>query len=213
MLHLYVRTSSTVQEEANGTDAQRAAIEGWLKSNAAGKPFLWWEDSATSGKSMDRKAWNDMLAVVEGGDTIILYDLSRAGRTLKGLITWAEEMLDKGVRVVFVKDSIDISTAMGRFILQIMGAVAELERHRINARCKDGIAAVLASGRKWGAATKIKKGKPGYQQLTDEEWDRARVMLEAGESFTSVAKAAGISRSGLHYRWKKYQQSLAKEAA
>lgn len=192
MIAVYYRVSSDKQAEANGADAQRLAVNGWLTANGippeGARVF---EDAGISGKDMERPAWNTMIEEVRKGrvTTIVLYDLTRAGRTLRGLLHWIEEMVDLKIRVVFVKDSIDISTAMGRFILQIMGAVAELERHRINTRQRDGIRAAIAKGRKWGGQH--------HPKLTPEQWAEAASKRERGATWGSLAAEYGLHYQGM----------------
>lgn len=202
MLATYYRVSSDKQADGNGTDSQRVAVEAWIKaSGLSGEGARTYADDGESGKSMDRPAWNAMIEDIRKGevDTVVMYDLSRAGRTLRGLLEWIEEMVELKIRVVFVRDSIDISTAMGRFILQIMAAVAELERHRINSRQRDGIKAAIAKGRKWGGQH--------HPRLTPEQWADAARRKAAGETWAALAAEYGLHPSGLYQGLKRRERA------
>lgn len=153
MIFCYARVSSDLQVKANGTDAQRAVISAWLTSQGRdAEGAEWFEDLAVSGKSMERPAWSDMLGKVRKGDTVVVYSLSRAGRNLAGLCAWVERMQEQGVRVVFLKESIDIGTPTGRLMLHMLGAIAEYEREIIRERASDGVRTRIAKGERWGGA-------------------------------------------------------------
>ena len=66
-------------------------------------------------------------------------------------------MKDLGVTFVSIQDSIDTSTATGRFTFNIFASLAEFEREIISERTRAGLAAARARGRKGGRP-------PGYSK-------------------------------------------------
>lgn len=187
--YAYCRVSSDRQVDNNGTDAQRHAITAWATSQgvqiAEGD---WYADDGVSGKSMSRAGWEAMIAKLQKGDAVVLYDLSRAGRTLLGLCQWFEDMGAREVRVVFVKDGLDLGTAFGKMTAQIMGAICEWQRQDIIAKSRQGIRARIARGQKWGGSLVVRNAR-GCSRLTDEGW------LEVGRRFWSKeAKLLDLSR-------------------
>lgn len=146
----YARTSSQTQADANGTQAQRHEIDLW--ATARGITPVWYVDEARSGKSMDRPEFNRLMADMREGKvkTIVAYSLSRLGRTVRGLLELVDESRTRGVQIVLVKDQIDTDTAMGRFFLTIMSAIAELERETIRERVSSGLRAKGKTGARWG---------------------------------------------------------------
>ena len=150
----YARVSSATQAQANGTDAQRAAIERWAGAQGLDPAGLrWFEDLGISGRTMDRPGWRAMMAEVEAGRvrTIIVFDLSRCGRTLRGLCEWIERMGARKVRVVFVQDGIDLGTMTGRLLAHVLGAVAEFIRQQGAEKIKEGVReGIRKRGGRWG---------------------------------------------------------------
>jgi DNA invertase Pin-like site-specific DNA recombinase len=200
----YLRVSSEVQAKANGTDAQRHAITAWAQANGV-EITRWHADEGVSGKSMNRPGWVQLMQAVRAGevDTIILYDLTRAGRTLKGLAEWIEEMTEKGIRVVFVKDGLDISTAMGRLVAHLLSAIAEYQRHDIRERIRSGVRAKIASGQPWGAAA-VPVGTPGGPKHSPNDYDALWGRYKAGEgTLAALAAEAGVSEGTLSRQFAK----------
>lgn len=70
---------------------------------------------------------------------VLVWKLDRLGRSLKHLITIAEEWRKRGVDFVCITQSIDTTTASGKFVFNILGAVAEFEREIISERTKLGM--------------------------------------------------------------------------
>lgn len=205
----YVRVSSELQARANGTAAQCTAIQRWCAGEEREiPPERWYEDLAVSGKTMDRPAWARMMAEIRGGlvTTVVLYDLSRAGRTLRGLCAWVEEMVQLNVRVVFLKDGIDIGTAVGRLVVHIMGAIAEYSRTEIIERSRSGIRARTSRGESWGGArVKVNKSgtTKGCAKFSRDELASLARRRAAGERMDALAREAGIPLNHLYAKLKR----------
>ena len=93
-----------------------------------------------SGKNTDRPELNRLLQFVRKGDTVYAESISRIARNTKDLLAIVEELNQKQVDFISLKEKIDTSTPQGKFILTIFGAMAELERESILQRLKEGIA-------------------------------------------------------------------------
>lgn len=142
----YARISTAEQDEA----LQVAALTRYGVAR---------EDIAVeraSGGTMDRPVWNDLLAQMEEGDTLVLYRLDRLGRTLMGVLATVDEMLNRGLNIKTVEGEVDTSSAMGRAFFQIGMVFAEFERSLISERTKAGMAARIEACGKFGAPHKIR---------------------------------------------------------
>jgi len=104
-------------------------------------------DHGVSGASKDRPAFNAAMASLDKGDRLVVCRLDRMGRSLKHLIEINEELTSRGVSLESLNEKIDTSTAIGNFVFQILGAVAELEREIIRERTMAGLAAAAKRGR------------------------------------------------------------------
>lgn len=83
-------------------------------------------------------------------DTVIVWKLDRFGRSLKHLVTALDELGDLGVGFVSYTESIDFSTAAGRLMLHIIGAMAEFERALIKERVRAGLDNAKRKGKRLG---------------------------------------------------------------
>ncbi len=81
-----------------------------------------------SGAKKDRKELQMLLNKLRKDDTLVVYKLDRLGRNMHQLVNLLQEFNEKGIHFVSIKDGIDTSTTIGRFLLHIFGAMAEMDR-------------------------------------------------------------------------------------
>ncbi len=143
----YVRVST----EDQSTNAQRHAI---TERHNVGK---WFEDQAVSGttKALDRPSFAELFKYAREGDTLVVAAIDRLGRDTLDLLTTVQALEGKGVAVVSLREGFDLSTPIGKAMLTMLGAVAELERSNIRARQLAGITRAKATGQKLGAPKRI----------------------------------------------------------
>jgi DNA invertase Pin-like site-specific DNA recombinase len=91
-------------------------------------------------------------------DGLLIYKFDRWARSTKELIEHIERLLDKGVSIYSYTENIDLNSSMGRAMLTIISAFAQLERDIISERTKAGLARAKAQGKKLGRPKK----KRGY---------------------------------------------------
>ncbi|MEQ6390301.1 recombinase family protein, partial [Bacillaceae bacterium S4-13-58] len=103
-----------------------------------------------TGSRSDRPQLQEMIDYLRKGDIVIVYKLDRISRSTKHLIQLSELFDEMGVQFVSLRDSIDTSTAMGRFFFRTMASIAELERDIIRERTVAGLEAARSRGRKGG---------------------------------------------------------------
>ena len=149
-----------------------------------------------SGKDIERPELQKMMDFVREGDSVTVESISRFARSTKDLLSLMEELKRKGVEFISQKESIDTSTPMGKFILTVFGAMAELERDNILERQAEGIAIAKEEGR---------MGRPKKAVGT---FVKAYMEVKKGRiSATKAAKQIGISRS----TWYRKVEALEKE--
>lgn len=143
----YVRVST----EDQSTNAQRHAI---TERHNVGK---WFEDQAVSGatKALERPSFAELFKYAREGDTLVVAAIDRLGRDTLDLLTTVQALEGKGVAVVSLREGFDLSTPIGKAMLTMLGAVAELERSNIRARQLAGITRAKATGQKLGAPKRI----------------------------------------------------------
>lgn len=123
-----------------------------------------------SGKTKDRPALNNLLAILKKDDRLIVDSISRFARNTKDLLELIDILNDKGVIFVSLKENIDTNDATGRFMLTVFGAVAELERDYIRSRQMEGIAIAKKDRSKYPGRKPIPYPK-GWDQLYKKHAD------------------------------------------
>ncbi|WGF90735.1 recombinase family protein [Marinivivus vitaminiproducens] len=134
----YARVSTGEQD----TRAQELALE------AAGCDTIVQERG--SGASRARPELTRLLQTIQAGDILIVVRLDRLARSVSHLLEVVEALEHKRAHFRSLHDPIDTSTPQGVFSLQVLGAVAQLERALIAERTKAGMAAARARGRQPG---------------------------------------------------------------
>lgn len=136
MIVKYLRVSTTKQDTAR-QDIQLDKLG--IKFD---KEYI---DKMT-GKTKERPQLNKMIVDVKEGDTVYCESISRLGRSLKDLIEIIEQLVNKGVRVVIVKEGIDTDSSTYKLLLAVFGGVAEMERETIQERVIQGVEKCKATG-------------------------------------------------------------------
>jgi DNA invertase Pin-like site-specific DNA recombinase len=185
---VYVRVSSKQQDTAS----QKADLERW----AAGQdsPVDWYSDKFT-GKTMDRPGMNRLLADIRAGkvNTVCVWRLDRLGRTAKGLTALFDELRERKVNLVSLRDGLDLSTPAGRLMANVLASVASYETEVRAERILAGQQAAKAAGKTWGGS------KPGRRLTVTAEQERAvKRMKRENESVTAMARATGLSRPTIY---------------
>lgn len=173
----YARVSTDEQN----LDLQRHALE------AAGCEVIY-EDQGISGATADRPGLAAALARLEPGDVLVVWKLDRLGRSLTYLVQLLDGLGKKGVGFASLSEAIDTTTAGGRLVFHMMGALAEFERSLIAERTKAGMAAAKHRGQHVGRPRKL-----SAQQLA-----QARALLASGaETRAAVASLLGVDEKTL----------------
>jgi site-specific DNA recombinase len=151
IIAIYVRVSTEEQAlEGYSIDAQTETLSKYCKDNGKiiHKVYV---DGGISGKSTDgRFALQQMLDDAKKGefDEVIVWKISRLSRKTLDLLRIVEELNRNNITFYSYSEKFEINTAMGRFMLQMMGAVAELERNTIVDNVKLGMKQRAKTG-KW----------------------------------------------------------------
>lgn len=123
------------------------------------------------------------VAALNPDDTFVVWKLDRVGRSLGALCALLGEFHSHYVQFQSLTDGIDTSTAGGKLVFHIMGALAEFERDLIRERTKAGMKAAKKRGKHLG--------RPGA--LTRQQILHARDLLADGKSQREVAALFGVA--------------------
>ena len=134
----YIRVSSVDQNTGRQLEA--------LKNHEIEKAF----EEKISGKDTNRPQLKAMMEFVRDGDTIFIESISRRARNTLDFLKIVEELTQKKVGLISLKENIDTSTPQGRFMLSVFSALSQMERETIRQRQREGIDLALATGKKFG---------------------------------------------------------------
>lgn len=151
---------------------------------------------AFSAKDDQRPEFQKLLNTVKSGDTIVIHELDRFMRSTKHLLNVVDELKEKGVYLVSVKDRwLDTSTdnPMSDMLLTVFGALAEYERKIIKQRQKEGIALALKNKEKPYGRPKKKKSKVNYA---------IKLYEEKKHTIKEIEEITGVSKATLYRRLK-----------
>src|SRR6516164_4398991 len=179
MLIGYARVSTADQN----LDLQRDAL------TAAGCERIF--EDTSSGVRDDRPGLAEALSHVRHGDCLVIWRLDRLGRLMTALLSFVEELRQRGCdfRILSGSCLIDTTTASGRLLFHISAALAENERDVIRERTIAGLASARARGRKGGRPPK----------LTAKQVHTARKMLADPEmTIKEVAEVFGVNRATIY---------------
>ena len=83
-------------------------------------------------------------------DTVICWDISRLGRSMKELIMFLSDMKDRGIGICSVRQGFDTSTSMGEIMFQFVGILSSWEREMIRERTLAGLERAKSEGKTLG---------------------------------------------------------------
>jgi DNA invertase Pin-like site-specific DNA recombinase len=181
---IYVRVSSKSQDHRS----QLPDLERW--ASAQTEPVEWYDDKFT-GCTMDRVGWKKLESAIRGGQVsqVVVWRLDRLGRTASGLTSLFDELCQRKVNLVSLKDGLDLATPAGRLMANVLASVAQYDNEVRGERVRAGQAAAKARGKTWGGS------KPGQRKkVTPTQVKMIRQLKEQGEAITAIAKAVGLSR-------------------
>ena len=185
MLVGYARVSTSEQDTRLQLDALRVA----------GVQEIYAEKTSGVGA---RPELHRALDALKPGYTLVVYKLDRLARSLKDLLQLLDRLKRAGCTVKSLTEPIDTSSAMGEFVLQILGAVAQLERAIIRERCEAGRVAARARGVQFGRTSLVNGEEAGVAaKLYAEGFTLGEVASLFGVSPTAVRSAlvrCGVGR-------------------
>lgn len=146
-------------------------------------------EETASGAQRDRPELTRSLEFLREGDVLVVWKLDRLARSLRQLIETVENLQEQGIGFVSLTEGIDTTSAGGKLVFHIFGALAEFEREMIRERTVAGLKAAKGRG--------VKLGRPSA--LTKQQIKIARSLKAAGElSSAEIAKQLGVGRATLY---------------
>jgi DNA invertase Pin-like site-specific DNA recombinase len=151
----------------------------------------------SSRRSPKERQLDVLLTRLEPGDTLIVSELSRMGRSVGEIMTIVDTLVKQHIQVVAIQEGIrlegrqDLQT---KVMVTLFGLFAESERELISRRTKKALAAARAAGKRLGSPP----GRRGHSKLDGKEADIRR-LWGLRVSKASIAKITGVDRSTLYH--------------
>lgn len=151
-----------------------------------------------TGKFRDRPELISCLRSMRKGDTLAVWKLDRLARSLKDLVEIIHDLDSRGVGFRSLTESIDTTSAGGRLIFHVFGALAEFEHSLIRERTVAGLVAARARGRKGGRKPTMSKAdvRKAAAMLADPKITKTEIAKHFGVSRVTLNSA--LTREGVH---------------
>lgn len=186
----YIRVSTLQQDVSN----QRLEILEYCRRNElAVSDYI--EIEVSSRLSLKERRIEELTGKLKQGDTLIVSELSRLGRSTAEVVTLVNELVKSGVNLISIKQGLKIGSKMdmqSKVIVTMFSLFAELERDLISSRTIQALASKKSQG--------IQLGKPkGTRQKSklDDRQDTIRELMRHKVAKSAIARMVGTSRSNL----------------
>ena len=136
---LYVRVSTDEQAaEGYSLDAQKNILEDHCLAEGLDIAGIY-EDDGYSGRNANRPAYRRMMAEIDSWDVLVVLKMDRIHRNSRNFMTMMDELERHGKEFVSCYEALDTSNALGRFVVDMIQRMAQLESEQIGERTKMGM--------------------------------------------------------------------------
>ena len=206
---IYIRVSTDAQrEEGYSIDAQKEMLTAYCVSKSI-KKYDYYIDGGFSGSNIDRPELKRLIEDIKQGkiSCVIVYKLDRLSRSQKDTLYLIEDIFNpNGVDFVSLNESMDTSTPLGRLMLGILSAFAQLERENIKERTSMGMKERIKMGY-WMGGGRVPFGydydSDAGVLVPNKDADTVRKIFELyieGYSPNSIARMLGLSYEKLAWQ-------------
>jgi len=180
----YLRVSTLKQDIENQTheikrycEKQKLEVNQWLKVEMSSR------------KSTKERRIDELMAQLRKGDTLIVSELSRLGRSLSEVVVLVEKIIKMKVKLIAIKQNLILNGSldpMTKAMVGLFSIFAEMERDMISIRTKNGLAAAKARG--------VKLGNPNLKAIHTKRQESAKAFAESLRPTLEAYKAAGMTQ-------------------
>lgn len=164
------------------TENQKLEIE-----RSGYKVDYWYADEGVSGKisASQRPQFAKLLSQIRDGETLVVSKLDRLGRDALDVGATIKALAARKIEVIVLQlGKLDLTSAAGKMMLAMLGAIAEMERDLLVERTQAGLARAKKEGKTLGRPTKT----------TDEQRKEIRAKLQTGATISELSRQYGVSR-------------------
>lgn len=129
-----------------------------------------------------------MLSFLRSGDVVLVESLTRLARSTIELLQILESLENENIYLKSLNDGIDTSKPMGKFLITIVSAIAELERDNLVLRTNEGLKSARKRGRV-GGRPRVEKKKLEHS---------LKLYNEGSSTIKEIVELTGVSKSTLY---------------
>ncbi|MDG1144130.1 MAG: recombinase family protein [Burkholderiales bacterium] len=180
---IYARVSTNDQT----TENQILKLRTIVKKNDWELTEIYVDEGISGAKGRDKRPEFDRVCkdmVRRKFDRILVWDVSRLGRSLQHLVEFLNEALTTRTDLYIHQSGLDTSTPSGRMMFQIIGVFSEFERTIISSRVKAGLSRVKSKGKKLGRPVTV----------TTEIRERVLDLIGLGKPYSFITQEVGIPK-------------------
>lgn len=150
------------------------------------------DESITGQTGMREQRLGCLVSMLKAGDTLVVSELSRIGRSALEVMDLLIFLVKKGVEILVVNGGPDLGVSFERHGLTlVLSLVAELKKEMSDRRTKE------STGRKEGKVLGRPVGSLGISKLDGKE-SEIKQLLKDGKTKAEIARGLSISRPALH---------------
>ena len=135
----YIRNSRLIQE--NSVETQKKLISDFCNTHQIQLDKIIIDEGISGGgdKTSKRYGYQSVIDMINNNelDTLIVVSISRWGRNLGEIYNSVNLMTKKGVKFTSIKENIDTSSPYGRFTINLLSSLYEMELELIKDRTRD----------------------------------------------------------------------------
>ena len=185
----YLKTSLDRREIQ---EQKRAILEFAKKEDITVSRFVEMPASTTRGKRIDQ-----LFSQLASGDTLIVSELSRIGRSTGQIVRTVDALIKGKVRFIAVKEGIWLDEERNshtQAMVRMFGLLAQTDRELVSIHTKEGLTIARDKGKKLGRP----KGILGISKL-DSRTEEIKRLLALGVSKGAIARIMGVERGTLNH--------------
>jgi DNA invertase Pin-like site-specific DNA recombinase len=148
---------------------------------------------------MDRPEWQRLWADLLAGTItkLVCWRIDRLGRTARGLLELRDELIERRIGFLSLREGLDLETPSGRLMWGIVSSFAQYETEVRSERQRAGIARLRTEGRRYH---KTRSGRQVGEcpKTTQEVRTAIAQMREAGRSVAEISRITQLSRQTVY---------------
>lgn len=215
----YVRVSTQKQvlDGGHSIEDQQKKIQAWCDIQDVKLMHIYIDEGVSGTFMFERPAFSKLIKEMDEGDILVAYDLSRVSRNARDTAELIERLEKIKAYAVFVKDSFDTSTLMGKSMAQMASVVKSMEANYTSERVKDVMEMKKEKGQCIGRPPygwKKANPTPGSGLVEDEhqQWviKQIKTRKEDGDTWKSITdflnkkgipSPGGFKSDGTRIKW------------